>query len=560
MVKRWDRLTHMQQLKLGMKAHNDPVFFMESPYFNGEKLFPRQKEAVRNIYNLRKNNKIYEIIFAWGRRSGKTFMGSNFLSYGLYELLELPNPQKRFGLAKNSPIELDAVAKSGKQSKRTAFKQLLARLRTNPYFVHLEDIGEMTILTEEVRFPKEIYAYSLNSNAGSSVGGTVWMLIFEELVKFDEGETTKSASENYESLTAATATLAEYGAMSLVLSSIMHEEDIVMQLARKAQTVKVMYSEIAPTWEINPLLPFEGDWIQNKLKNTKDTSKFWREFGCVPEKGGRMYITSKDIWRQDGLTWNNTDINWLQYYTEFLDEFPKRENEFGEEVDVITYRSAQWVSEKMGLKPPKSISILPHVVAGDPAYNGDSFGLGLATLVEFPYFTNQTGVEKVLYVDGVYSFMPDRKLAELAGKKKIHRKQVINEGTIHASDIHKLLLLARANFNVCFATFDTWNYPSIQQDLISAGIIVLRNTVKRFHYDALKDRAYSGQLRMVNFNDNFVLEKELFKLYKKGDKLEHPKGFGKDGIDALVNCNWTLATMIEGEGAKPSQPSVVAVI
>ena len=86
-------------------------------------------------------------------------MGSNFLSYGLYELLELPSPQKRFGLADESPIELDAVAKSGRQAKRTIFKQMQARIRTNPYFVHLEDTGQITVLSEEIRCPKNINVY-----------------------------------------------------------------------------------------------------------------------------------------------------------------------------------------------------------------------------------------------------------------------------------------------------------------------------------------------------------------------------------------------------------------
>jgi len=150
MVKRWDRLSHTQQLKLRLKATKDPTFFMENEWFNGVELFPRQKLLAMQVYDMRRNRGIFELIVAWGRRSGKTMMGSHFLSYGLYELLELPNPQRRFGLAPKSPIELDAVAKSAKQSKRTAFKQLKARIYTNPYFVHLENIGLINVLSEEI--------------------------------------------------------------------------------------------------------------------------------------------------------------------------------------------------------------------------------------------------------------------------------------------------------------------------------------------------------------------------------------------------------------------------
>jgi len=196
-MKSWDMLDRRQQMRLHLQASMDPCFFMESEWFNRSKLYPRQREAIRKIYDIKSIGKLYEIILAWGRRAGKTFMGSQLLSYGLYQLLQMSNPQKRFQLAPNSSIELDAVAKSGKQSKRTAFSQMRARIRTNPYFVHLEETGQIRVLTEEIRCPKEIYVYSLNSNSGSSVGGTCWMVIFEELVKFDEGESSKSASENY---------------------------------------------------------------------------------------------------------------------------------------------------------------------------------------------------------------------------------------------------------------------------------------------------------------------------------------------------------------------------
>jgi hypothetical protein len=541
-----------------MKASMDPTFFMESPWFNGVKLYPRQKQLAQNVYDMRALQGIYELIIAWGRRSGKTMMGSLFLSYGLYELLELPDPQRRFGLAPKSPIELDAVAKSGKQSKRTAFKQLKARIYTNPYFVHLEDIGMINVLAEEIRCPNDVAVYSLNSNAGSSVGGTVYMLIFEELVKFDEGESTKSASENYESLTGACATLAEHGAMSMVLSSIMHEEDIVMQLVKAAESAESMYGEIEPTWNINPHLPFNGAWIQNKLRNARDKGKFWREFGCIPEKGGYMYIRDKDRWKNHGITWDNQDVNWLAYFAEYFDQFPFVENEWGEEKEDISVSAAQHIN--LGLKPDPNYAILPHAIGGDPAHSGDSFGLALGTLVEFPYFKDQPK-HKIMYLDGLYSFFPDVKLQELAKKKKIHRKEVLAEGSINPTEIEKMLMLTRANFNLCVGVFDTWNYPSIQSKLSDSGVILLRNTVKRRHYDALKDRAFSGQLRMVNFMDNYVLNKEMFKLIrKKNGEIDHPKGFGKDLSDAAANVNWALAEFFEGNTGQQMQPSVVAVV
>ena len=110
-MKRWDLLDRRTQLKLHLKANLDPCFFMESKWFNRCTLFPRQREAIRTIYHQKSIGKIYEIILAWGRRAGKTFIGSQLLSYGLYQLLQMNDPQKRFGLAPGSSIELDAVAK-----------------------------------------------------------------------------------------------------------------------------------------------------------------------------------------------------------------------------------------------------------------------------------------------------------------------------------------------------------------------------------------------------------------------------------------------------------------
>jgi len=542
-------------MKLHLQAAMDPVFYMQSPWFDGATLFPRQRKAVNTIYTIKKTRPLYEVIFGWGRRAGKTLMGSHFLSYGAYQLLQFADPQKRFGLSQNSPIELDAVAKSGKQTKRTVFKQFHARLDTNPYFKHLKERGYIEALTEEIRFPNEIYAYALNSNSGSSVGGTCWMIVFEELAKFDEGETTKSASENYTTLTAATSTLADFGAMSLVLSSIMHDEDIVMQLINKAKTSPTMYAELATTWDINLNLPFEGDYIQNKLRSSKEPADFWREYACIPDRRGKMYVVNEDVFKKDGITWNNLDINWLSYLREYIHEFPVKEFH-GEKEPILNIDEAMKIPVRM--KPDPIIANLPHVIAGDPAQTGDSFGLALGTLVQWDYFDNQTK-DKVFYVDGLYGFEPDKKLIDLAKKGALHRKQVVQEGAISPNDVLALIMLARAHFNILAAVFDTWDYPMIQEKLMNAGIMVMRNTVKTEHYDGIKDRAHAGALRVVNFNDNEVFEYEMFKLFRKGNKVVKGKQYRKDKIDAMANCNWVIRELFETQ-TKRVEPVVVAVI
>ena len=129
-----------------------------------------------------------------------------------------------------------------------------------------------------------------------------------------------------------------------------------------------------------------------------------------------MYILNKGIWKREGTVWNNTDINWLEYLHEYVDQYPWKTDAYGVEQRDISIQNA--LNIKLRMKPPKELAILPHVIGGDPAQTGDSFGLAMGAFIDFPMFKSQADKERLLYIDGLWEFRPDAALQKLVAKKK----------------------------------------------------------------------------------------------------------------------------------------------
>ncbi len=167
-----------------------------------------------------------------------------------------------------------------------------------------------------------------------------------------------------------------------------------------------------------------------------------------------------------------------------------------------------------GIIPKKGAN---YYFAGDPAVRNDAFGLALI---------HSDGPNIV--ADFVLRFTQE-------GKEEIDAFAV------------KAFILSVANtFPVRSFIVDTWQYPETIQALERAGILVKQHTVKKQEYDCLKERMYTGKLKIPA---NEKLNDELKGLeLMRGIKVDHPKTGTKDMADALANAVWELC---EEMGTRP---------
>ena len=341
-------MSKLSELSKILRASVDPVFFAEDPYFLGLELWPKQREVLRAFYD---PNKHYtDLILVAGMRSGKTFLGSVIAAYEAFQILIHEDPQSYWKLARGSPLFILNVAKSEEQAKDTVFAQIEPKIRNSPFFQQFSP----KFRASSIYFPShQLTMFSGTSSAGSMVGRTAKCVIFDELARFEESE-KRGAYMIYSSLTHSTMTFKDDG-HRVVISSVVHPDDIVMQLYHKARQHPKMLAFKIPTWEMNPHISFDD----LEAERLRDPIGFWRDFGCEPTRSEVTFFRDpKKI--EARMT--------LANLLEILD---------GPQVRAL-------------------ISSDDYVMAIDPALRNDAFGIAIG------HKTDDT-----IYIDGAWRFVPE---------------------------------------------------------------------------------------------------------------------------------------------------------
>jgi len=269
-----------------LKARNDPVYFAESKYFLGLKLWPRQREILREFYDEKK--KYNRLILIAGMRSGKTFLSSVIALYELFKLLALSNPQEVYGLAHGSPIAILLVAKKEEQAIDTVLAQIKPKLVASPFFNEFE----YKVRSLSIEFPeKYIKVLASTSALASNVGRTLKAFVLDEVSRFEETEKINGVNI-FNTLAKSTATFGFEG-KSIAISSPVHPQDAIMQLYAQAEGSKHTMRMIIPTWELNPNLPFDCEELQEARRI--DPLSFWRDFGCKPFASQYAFFSKPEV-------------------------------------------------------------------------------------------------------------------------------------------------------------------------------------------------------------------------------------------------------------------------
>lgn len=274
-------------------------------------LYPKQQKAVDNILVEKKgeeylwSDKYNEAYLLWGEGSGKDFCCARIMTYALYWLLCLKNPQKYFNIKdKKSSIDLVNVSFDEDQAKDVYFKELKKALKStvNPktgknFFEEISkklkerNPEEQELKIKEyskiqtIQFPKYITCYSLNSREYKAEGKSVIMAIFDEMGVFK----TNKAEEMYKSLKGNMVSRFPKNHKFIAISYKRDDHDYMMVRWDETKNDKKVYrSGPFATWEVNLRVKKE-DFNKAYERDPEDSERRYECKGSTSKEGYFKY-------------------------------------------------------------------------------------------------------------------------------------------------------------------------------------------------------------------------------------------------------------------------------
>lgn len=218
-----------------------------------------EEQSVLEFWNIKgtctwNSKDTYQVlVLEAGRRSGKTTLSALITTYEFYKLCKLPSPQQFYGISKNTPISIIVLATTASQGKKTIFKAVIGTIRNTRYFQTLEQQGRLFVGKEEVNFDEKLlFIYSGNSQSGAQVGGTVKVLVMDEVSRFKDTDGDSNAIELWSNLGISTTTFGRE-ARRIAISSAWYEGDAIEQLFDSTKTDPYALGIRAKSWDLNPI-------------------------------------------------------------------------------------------------------------------------------------------------------------------------------------------------------------------------------------------------------------------------------------------------------------------
>jgi hypothetical protein len=317
-------------------------------------LWPRQQRVLNGLFE----DKINHAIWSMGRRSGKTFMASVAATYMAFCQDEFFRKKVR----KSEKWYVVTVANDLGQSK-IALDNIRQLIINSP--LEQEIVRETSL---EIELSNGCVFQAIPASARASRGKAVCAVVMDELAFSIDGDANRGAEAMYTALAPSIAQFGRYGKI-IELSSPWLTSGLFYDHFKQAQSGDFpgMQALQIPTWEINPSLPFDCDFLQNARK--KDEESFWVEYGAQFRANNAVLLAP-------------------------------------EIVDIA-------VNKDRTILPPKKEFMGTYVLALDPARGGVGRDDYTACIVHFE--------GQRLIVDKFHSFEPD---FDIAGKKEVNIAKV----------------------------------------------------------------------------------------------------------------------------------------
>ena len=242
-------------------------------------LWPRQKELLNELFE----DNISHAIWAMGRRSGKSFCASVAAVYMAF----CQDQYLRKCIRKNEKFHIVTVANDLDQAK-IVLNDIRELILNSP--LRQEILRDVDL---EIEISNGCVFRAMPASARASRGKAVAAVIMDEVAFSMEGNTNRGAEALYTALSPSTAQFGKYGKIIELSSPWLTSGSFFSHFQQaKSGEFPGMNALQLPTWEVNPNLPFDCDFLQNALK--KNEEDFWVEFGAQ-FRGNQSCLLASEI-------------------------------------------------------------------------------------------------------------------------------------------------------------------------------------------------------------------------------------------------------------------------
>ena len=454
-----------------------------------------------------------------------SYLSSMAISYVIYKLLCLKNPQKYFDFARGTKIAFINISTSYEQAKNVVFTEIKNRIDNNAWFQ--ANYPPDWKIKSALKFPKNIFILPLGSNEESPLGYNIFGAIIDEASFHTQTKDKDYAEESYNQIKARIKSRFFNKGRLFIITSSKYVHDFAETKFRDDNNPK-LYKIRVPLWEALPANKFCGQKF-DASKYLQDHSgvmvpvEFEQEFIRNPEKAMR------DLGAQPSLSIQGffRDPNIIRDFANKNRNHPwsKKDNDFH-----------KWFYNVKGTPYYDTERYYIHIDLGlNRKGKGDAAGIAMGKFA---------GWEKIKLPDGKIEIRPKIYIAYM---ERIEAASTRDE--IKFEDIRKRIYrLKEIGYNVYKASFDGWQSADSIQILNSAGIKAeLLSVDKNIQpYYTLKESLLEGRLDYYGY-DPFITECQHLEEVK-GNKVDHPMHGSKDVSDAVAGVCYHCSKFKPGTG------------
>jgi hypothetical protein len=409
--------------------------------------------------------KYNEAVFDGGIGCGKSFRASLIITYMLYRILIVKNPQILLHLARDSGIYFMNMSIRADQAKKVVFEEINRRIE-NAHWFRARGYLPNPDIRSELRFSKNIYIVPGNSKETFPQGFNLLAAVMDEAAWYTETESHDVAEEMFNALN--NRIKSRFGAKGMIamISSPRYIDDFIEKKMEEAKTNSNICARRIKSWESKPKSLFSGETIEidgftipkeYETEARRNFDRFKRDYMAIPSLALEPYF------KQYELVENGIDPN-----------IPN---------------------------PLTPEGLIKAAFRGNPNYV-------YYMHIDLSLTTDATGLA-MCYRGG------DNIITNLMMKIKPPQGREID-----LSEIKSIVLELRARgFNIRKCTYDQFASASSIQELNKMGINAERLSIDKdlSCYETLKDGIYSGKVKYYR-NDDFLYELRRLELIK-GKKL-----------------------------------------
>jgi hypothetical protein len=469
---------------------------------------PKILERLKEIFDPIKGYE--EFVLCCGIGWGKDFASSIVLSYQLYRLACLREPQPFYGLSRGSSIHLMLMSINETHARDVLFGEVKAKIDNSDWFRTKFKYNPK--INSEMQFPKNIYLIPGNSKDTSFVGYNIFTGIIDEGDDYTVTETRNDAIEGFNAIKDRIVSRFQNRGMIGCMGSPKVVNGFMMKMYENAEGVKNRYRMLAPTWDSllgTPALcgksfKFRGTTVPVEYEERfrADPERAFRDLGAHPMLAKQPYITFPDKIKK----MFSTDVPLL---FDFKRDAVKSFSNF-----------------KDGIKGDDAVEYYCHIDLAVNRKSGDRLGLAVGHVSGMKDFGDEEKPLITIDIAMVVTSPPG--------------------GEIMFRDIKQMIFyLQEQGFNFVKLTSDSWNSVDILQTFRANGIDAEILSVDKLSvtgvseaYEKFKDALYEDRVMCHPYE---ILKKEMEGLeLVNGEKVDHQPNGSKDCVDAVCGVVYNI--------------------